>query len=194
MPDSRTDERETPMSACRNVFSAAALIAVFAVTAFLDFLLRLRLTFILSLAAALTATACTHQQPTPEARLKQGVAEMRSAISQAIPDPRRRSQLLDHADRFERVLGGYAREYEVYVNKLHQDNRGYDTTRGQVEALFKQFETMRQATRSQLLDLHFQMLQLTSTEEWEHVAKGEIRMLEAVGALPPGTPEKKGEK
>jgi hypothetical protein len=146
------------------------------------------------LAAVLAVAACTHQRPTPEARLKQGMAEMRASISQAIADPRRRSQLLDHADRFERVLGGYTREYEVYVDKLHQANRGYDTTRGQVEALFKQFEAMRQATRSQLLDLHFQMLQLTSMEEWEHVAKGEIRMLEVVGALPPGTPEKKEEK
>lgn len=157
-------------------------------------LLRLRLLSILSLAAALTVAACTHQQPTPEARLKQGMAEMRSSISQAIPDPRRRDQLFGHADRFERLLGDYAREYEVYVDKLHQANRGYDTTRGQIEALFKQFEAMRQGTRAQLLDLHFQMLQLTSKEEWEHVAKGEIRMLEVVGALPPGTPEKKGEK
>jgi hypothetical protein len=90
------------------------------------------------------------------------------------------------------LLGDYAREYEVYVDKLHKANRGYDTTQGQVEALFKQFEAMRQTTRSQLLDLHFQMLQLTSEEEWEHVAKGEIRMLEVVGALPPGTPEKGG--
>ena len=134
--------------------------------------------------------ACTHQKPTPESRLKQGVGEMRSSISQAVADPRRRNQLLDHADRFERVLGDYAREYEVYVDKLHKANRGYDSTPAQIEALFKQFETMRQATRSQLLDLHFQMLQLTSKDEWEHVAKGEIRMLEVVGALPPGTPGK----
>src|SRR5262245_16089255 len=159
-----------------------------------DYLLRLRFPLFLSMVAAVVAAACVHQKPTPEAMLKQGMAEMRSSISQAIPDPRRRDQLLGHADRFERLLGGYAREYEVYADKLHQANRGYDTTRGQVEALFKQFEAMRQATRSQLLDLHFQMLQLTSREEWEHVAKGEIRMLEAVGALPPGTPEKKGEK
>ena len=142
----------------------------------------------------LAVAACTHQKPTPEARLKQGMAEMRSSISQAIPDPRRRDQLLGHADRFERLLGDYAREYEVFVDRLHQTNRGYDTQRGQIEALFKQFEAMRQGTRAQLLDLHFQMLQLTSKEEWEHIAKGEIRMLEVVGALPPGTPEKKGEK
>lgn len=148
--------------------------------------------FLALFAVVLLVAACTHQKPTPEARLKQGVTEMRSAISQAVTDPRRRDQLLGHADRFERVLGDYAREYEVYVDKLHQANRGYDTTRGQVEALFKQFEAMRQTTRSQLLDLHFQMLQLTSKEEWEHVARGEIRMLEVVGALPPGTPGKEG--
>jgi hypothetical protein len=156
--------------------------------------LRLRLPLILSLAAALAVAACTHQKQTPEATLKQGVAEMRSSISQAVADPRRRDQLLGHADRFESVLGDYARDYEVYLDKLHQANRGYDTTRGQIEALFEQFEAMRQATRAQMLDLHFQILQLTSREEWEHVAKGEIRMLEVVGALPPGTPEKKGEK
>jgi hypothetical protein len=142
--------------------------------------------------AAVLMVACTHQKPTPEATLKQGMAEMKASISQAVADPRRRSQLLDHADRFEHVFVDYAREYEVYVDKLHQANRGYDTTRGQVEALFKQFEAMRQVKRAQLLDLHFQMLQLTSKEEWEHVAKGEIRMLEVVGVLPPGTPGKEG--
>ena len=157
-------------------------------------LTRLRIAWFLAMLSAVLASACTHQKPTPEARLKQGVAEMRSSISQAVADPRRRDQLLGHADRFERVLGDYAREYEVYVDKLHQANRGYDTSRVQIEALFKQFEAMRQSTRSQLLDLHFQMLQLTSKEEWEHIAKGEIRMLQVVGALPPGTPEKKGEK
>jgi uncharacterized protein YhaN len=145
---------------------------------------------ILAFLVAVLVAACTHQKPTPEATLKEGMAEMRASISQAVSDPRRRSQLLDHADRFESALGQYAREYEVYIGKLHQANRGYDTTRGQIDALFKQFETVRQTTRSQLLDLHFQMLQLTSREEWEHVAKGEIRMLEVVGALPPGTPEK----
>jgi hypothetical protein len=154
----------------------------------------LRSAWLLAFLVAVLVLACTHQKPTPEATLKQGVAEMRASISQAVADPRRRDQLLGHADRVERVFVDYAREYEIYVDKLHQANRGYDTTRGQIEALFKQFETMRQKTRAQLLDLHFQMLQLTSKEEWEHVAKGEIRMLEVVGALPPGTPEKKGEK
>jgi hypothetical protein len=151
-----------------------------------------RVAWFVAFLVAVLVPACSHQKPTPEATLKQGMAEMRSAISQAVTDARRRDQLLAHADRFERVLGDYAREYEVYVDGLHKANRGYDTTRGQVEALFKQFEAMRQTTRSQLLDLHFQMLQLTSEEEWEHVAKGEIRMLEVVGALPPGTPEKGG--
>lgn len=155
---------------------------------------RRRPTWLLAFLVAVLVLACTHQQPTTEAKLKQGVAEMRSSISQAVADPRRRDQLLGRADRFERLLGGYAREYEVFVDRLHQTNRGYETTRAQIEALFKQFEAMRQSTRSQLLDLHFQMLQLTSKEEWEHISKGEIRMLEVVGALPPGTPEKKGEK
>src|SRR5262245_29567077 len=158
------------------------------------YLLRLRFPLFLSVVAAVVIAACAHKEPTPEARLKQGMAEMRSSISQAIPDPRRRDQLLGHADRFERVLAGYVGEYEAFEDRLHQANAAYDTRPQQIEALFKRFEAMRQATRSQLLDLHFQMLQLTSKEEWEHVAKGEIRMLEVVGALPPGTPEKKGEK
>ena len=98
---------------------------------------------ILSLTAALVVAACTHQRPTPEARLKQGAAEMRSAITAAVVDPVRRGQLIERADQLERVLAGYVVEYEAFEDKLHQANRSYDTPPAQIKALFTQFEQKR---------------------------------------------------
>ena len=148
---------------------------------------------ILPLAAALVAAACSHQRPTPEAMLKQGAAQMRSVIREAVTDSARRDQLLERADRLERDLAAYAAEYEAFIDRLHRANRGYDTPPEQIKAIFTQFEEKRQASRAQLLELHFQIRGLTSEEERKHIARAEIQMLEAIGALPPGSQAKKGD-
>lgn len=154
-------------------------------------LLRLRCLALVSVAVALGVVACTHQQLTPEARLQQGAADMRATITRIVADPAHRDQLLERANSFERVLADYAVEFESFVGKLHQANRNYDTPPEQIKATFAQFEKVRQTSRAQALDLHFQMLALTSADEWKQIAKAEIQMLETIGAPPPGTQEKK---
>jgi len=125
--------------------------------------------------------------------LKQGAAQMRSVISEAVTDPVRRDQLLERADRLARDLATYSAEYEAFIDRLHQANRSYDTPPEQIRAMFTRFEKARQASRAQLLELHFQMRSLTSEEERKHIAKAEIRMLETIGALLPGSQAKKGD-
>lgn len=148
---------------------------------------------ILPLAATLVAVACSHQRPTPEALLKEGAAQMRSVISEAVTDPIRRDQLLERADRLAGDLAAYSADYEAFIDRLHRANRDYDTPPEQIKTIFTQFEEKRQASRAQLLELHFQMRGLTSEEERKHIARAEIQMLEAIGALPPGSPVKKGD-
>lgn len=109
---------------------------------------------------------------------------MRSVISEAVTDPLRRDQLLERANRIERDLASYAVEYEAFINQLHRANRDYDTLPEQIKTIFTQFEEKRQASRAQLLELHLQMRSLTSEEERKHIARAEIQMLKAIGALP----------
>lgn len=154
---------------------------------------RLRTLLVLFVVAALSAAACTHQQLTPEAKLKQGAAEMRAPITKTMADPVGRDQMIERADRLERDLASYSAEHEVFIDRLHRANRSYDTSPEQIQAMFARFEKVRQTSRAQLLDLHFQILRLTSEEEWKHIAKAEIQMLEAIGALLPGSQEKKGD-
>jgi len=133
---------------------------------------------------ALALAACSGTPPAPEAMLEKGTAQMRASIQKAVGDPARRGRLLERTDALERALRGYAGDYKSFVDEFRRLNDAYDTPRGQIETLFARFEAKRGAVRDGLLDLHFQMLALTSADEWPHIAKAEIDLLQTIGALP----------
>jgi hypothetical protein len=133
---------------------------------------------------ALALAACSGAPPTPEAMLEKGAAEMRASIHKTVGDLARRNQLLDRTDALERALRGHAGDYKSFVEEFRRLNDAYDTPRGQIETLFARFEARRRAGRDGLLDLHLQMLSLASADEWPHIAKAEIDLLQTIGALP----------
>jgi len=132
-------------------------------------------------AAVLLFAACSHAPSTPQAHVTHGAAQMREAITAAIAEPARRAQLLERADRYERVLQRYAGEFREFEQNLHRINASRDTPPAQIRALFAQFEQKRQAARAEVTDLHFEMLARTSPAEWRHIAKAEEEMLQPMG-------------
>ena len=54
----------------------------------------------------------------------------------------------------------------------------------QVEALFARYEQRSKDSRARLLELHFQMIRLTSAQEWPAIGKVEADMLQATIAVP----------
>ena len=137
-------------------------------------------------AAALLAglIACAGTPPTQEATLEKGTSELKSAIQRAVADPGRRDKLLASADGIEAALRGHAADYGKFVVEYRRLNDAFDTTQVQVETLFAQFDQRRRDTRARLLELHFQMIRLTSPQEWPAIAKVEADMLQSTLAVP----------
>ena len=137
-------------------------------------------------AAALLAglIACADTPPTPEATLGKDLSELKSAIQRAVADPGRRDKLLAHADGIEAALRGHAADYGKFVDEYRRLNDAYDTSQTQVEALFARYEQRSKDSRARLLELHFQMIRLTSAQEWPAIGKVEAAMLQATIAVP----------
>jgi hypothetical protein len=133
-------------------------------------------------AAALLAgvIACASKPQTPEVTLEKGLGEMKSAIQRGVSDPGRRDKLLAHTDSLEAALRGHAADYAKFVDEFHRLNDAYDTPQEQIDAMFAAFEQKRQASRARLLELHFELIKLTSPQEWGPIGKAEVDMLQAL--------------
>jgi len=142
----------------------------------------------LALAAAVLLAgliACASKPETPQVLVTQGSAEMKSVLQRTISDPGRRDKLIANADGLESVLRGHAADYRAFVDEYRKLNDSYDTSAAQVEALFARFERKRQDSRARLLELHFQMIKLTSPQEWPPIAKAEGELLKSTAEVPP---------
>lgn len=138
----------------------------------------------LAVAAVLVLLGCAGTPPTPEATLARGTSELKSAIQREVADPGRRDKLLEHVNGIESALRGHAADYGRFVEEYRRLNDAFDTTQVQVETLFAQFDQRRRDSRARLLELHFQMIRLTSPQEWPAIGKVEAEMLQATMAVP----------
>jgi len=124
--------------------------------------------------------ACAGKPATTEATLAKDTSEMKSAIQRVVSDPGRRDKLLAHTDSLEAALRGHAADYAKFVDEFHRLNDAYDTPQEQIDAMFAAFEQKRQASRARLLELHFELIKLTSPQEWGPIGKAEVDMLQAL--------------
>lgn len=117
--------------------------------------------------------------PTLEATLDKSLSEIKSAIQRTVADPGRRDKLLAHADGIAIALRSHAADYGKFVDEYRRLNDAYDTPQQQVEALFARYEQRTKDSRARLLELHFQMIKLTSPTEWAPIGRIEAEMLQA---------------
>jgi hypothetical protein len=142
------------------------------------------------LLVAVLATGCGSKPPSADVQFRQDAAELRAVINQEVADRERRAQLIERADALEQALRDFNGKAQIFAESLQALNGDYDTPPEKMRELFEQFETQRSAMQSQVLDLHFQMLALTSPDEWSDIGRAEIRSLETMGALiKSGNPE-----
>jgi hypothetical protein len=107
-----------------------------------------------------------------------------------VADPGRRAQLIERANALEREVQDFSAKAWTFAESLKALNGDYDTPPEKLRELFKQFDNQRVAMQSKLKDLHFQMLALTTPDEWSDIGRAEIRSLETMGALiKSGNPE-----
>jgi uncharacterized protein (DUF927 family) len=122
--------------------------------------------------------------PSTEATLAKDTSELKSVIQRTVADPGRRDKLLASADGIDAALNKYAADYVRFVDEYRQLNDAYDSQQQQVEALFGRYEQNRKDGRARLLELHFQMIRLTTAQEWPQIGKLEAEMLQSTIAVP----------
>jgi hypothetical protein len=122
--------------------------------------------------------------PSTEATLAKDTGEMKSVIQRAVADPGRRDKLLVSVDGIDAALKSHAADYGKFVEEYRRLNDSYDTQQQQVEELFGRYEQRRKDSRARLLELHYQMIRLTSSQEWPAIGKLEAEMLQASIAVP----------
>lgn len=145
-----------------------------------------RLAAACALLAIAAATGCGSKPPSADVQLRQDAAELRTVISQQVTDPARRAQMLERANAFEQALRDFNDQARAFAESLQALNGDYDTPPEELRELFKQFDNQRVAMQSKVGDLHFQMLALTTPDEWSDIGRAEVRSLETMGALVKG--------
>jgi hypothetical protein len=128
-------------------------------------------------------TGCGSKPPSADVQLRQDAAELRTVINQQVTDPGRRAQLIERANALEQAVQDFAGKAQRFAESLQALNGDYDTPPEKLRELFNEFDNQRVAMRSQVTDLHFEMLALTTPGEWSDIGRAEIRSLETMGAL-----------
>ena len=128
--------------------------------------------------------ACHGTPQTTEATLAKETGEIKSVIQRQVVDPDRRQRLLSTVDGIDAALNSHAADYVRFVEEYRRLNDSYDTQQQEVEALFSRYEQRRKVGVARLLELHYQMIRLTTPEEWPAIGKVEAEMLQASMAVP----------
>jgi len=137
----------------------------------------------LALACALALAGCA-KSPITTAELVGGpMLEMRQAVDRNVADPSRQTQLLALVGELDGVLQAHSRDLNTLSGDLSRLNADYDATREAFDTLASAFAQRSQVRKERALDLHFQMVALTSVEEWSPISKREVEALSGARTL-----------
>ena len=84
----------------------------------------------------------------------------------------------------ESVLIEYNQAFSRFATELGELNRNYQTPRSEQEALLAAFTDKRKTTMQQVIDLHFEMVALTTDKEWKQIVKYETEAFKSMRKLP----------
>ena len=95
---------------------------------------------------------------------------MRKQIIETIADSDRKDTLLKVVSQFDLALGQMDRSVQDFYKKLIAVDENYHSTAKDFQNVFDDFNQKRMSFRERLIDLRFQMVNLTSPEEWNQLA------------------------
>lgn len=137
----------------------------------------------LALACALALAGCAKAPKTTAELVGGPMLEMRQAVERNVVDPGRRAQLLALVGELDGVLQAHSKDLYALSNDLSRLNADYDATREAFDTLASTFAQRSQVRKERALDLHFQMVALTSVEEWNPISKREVEALSGARTL-----------
>lgn len=126
---------------------------------------------------------CKSEPGSPLEVVRSGMAATREAVRESVADPARAAQLLAKVDELEALLVDQSRELDESALELRRLNAEPDAERAELVAAIRQHTESRRARRARALDVHFDMIALTTEEEWGRIARREREVLGAMGRL-----------
>jgi hypothetical protein len=130
---------------------------------------------------AMALGGCAGTKLTPEETLQGASQELRQTVSKNVGDPGRRQQMLGLVDQIESTQRSFSAQAAEFAAQYSRMNADYDTARARFEELFSDYNSRRIQSRDRILDLHFQLAALATTEEWIWIGKAEAKLYEETG-------------
>ena len=137
--------------------------------------------------AAFLIQGCSSNPPlTPEQQLQQNVQTLRDAATKTITDKKRLKLVLKISRTLEKTLLDYNRSYAQFARDIASLNREYGTPRSEQQALLDSFGRNREMIMRRVVDIHFELVALTTEAEWKKMVKYELQAFDSVRELQPG--------
>ena len=134
-------------------------------------------------AACGVVVGCTTRE-IPQADVVGGkLKAVREEILRVVPDARRQAQLRRAVDRMERELHDFDQAISALSTASRALNADPDASRAQFQGLVDRFESRSRPIRERVTRAHFDLLALTTADEWKSIARHERDALEAAGQI-----------
>ncbi len=146
--------------------------------------MKLRNSFFAIIILFLTSACSSGPELTPQQALSENLKALRDAATQTITDEARRLQFMQSSRRLERVLFDYNSEYARFAQQMRSLNQVYTTPRSEQEALLAAFTETRQSAMQAVVDIHFDMVEVTTADEWQEIVEYESEALKSMRQLP----------
>lgn len=124
-------------------------------------------TFQSALLVALLCAACASHHVPPKKRLEADLEAMQEAVVVKVPDAQRAERLSKSIND----LGQQMLAFQALGNKFQSEfltlNSRRSATRAEFETLIKGYDKQRRAQRAHMFELHSQLIEATTAEEWK---------------------------
>jgi hypothetical protein len=104
---------------------------------------------------------------------------MREAVPAQVADPQRAARLNKAIDDLEKQLLSFDGVHRTYQSNVVALNARPDATRVEFETLTENFGKERIAFRNRVFELHAEMIEATTAEEWKALYRYEHNLLAA---------------
>jgi hypothetical protein len=135
--------------------------------------------YILVAVLTLMVAACSSSKKGVNEPAYDWIEELRSNATEAVASPDKTTSILELIDKMEIQLLDVDRVTRRYFAALEQLNADYDANRDALDGLFREYDRDIQAHRTRLLDIRFQIKDLSTPEEWAAIADLDDALLKA---------------
>ena len=128
---------------------------------------------------ATLSSGCAHQKGTVDNTPGQNALdELRSRVKQEIADPTRSRQILALVDQMERELDDLNQTVLQFREEFRRLNADYEATAEQFRKLIADSDMALRRSQRKLIETHFQIKALTTSEEWTSLSRQERKAFE----------------